>query len=380
MLNKINLNTAKSMRNLLSAVPLITGVMVLAACDRDQNALPDPDTQDTRKLSTDTSESSPDPRMQALSNQAGELFGPLPAIDTASMDETKVSLGRMLYYDARLSLDRDISCNSCHQLNKFGVDNEPTSPGHMGQRGDRNSPTVYNAGMHIAQFWDGRAADLAEQAKGPVLNPVEMAMPSEAAVITTLASVPGYADLFEAAFPDDEPALTYDNVAKAIASFEEGLITPDRFDAFMQGNLSALSTPEINGLETFIQTGCASCHNGPALGGTMYQKMGLVKPYATGDVGRFAVTGNEADKYVFKVPGLRNIARTAPYLHDGSVTRLIDTIRLMAEHQLGKTLSDADAASIAIFLESLTGTPDADYIAKPELPADSDKAPQSDAS
>ena len=338
--------------------------ILLAGCDSGQPSEPEkPAAAPQSEAATEA-----DDRRTALRQQAASLFGPLPAVKADDSKSAQIDLGRKLYFDTRLSLDNDISCNSCHGLNSFGVDNEPTSPGHLGQRGDRNSPTVYNATLHVAQFWDGRATDLTEQAKGPVLNPIEMAMNSEGEVVARLAAIPGYVELFLAAFPEDKPALSYQNMAAAIARFEEGLITPDRFDAFMKGDLNALSEPEIVGLELFLQTGCAACHSGPALGGNMYQKMGLVKPYETEDAGRFAVTGNEADRQVFKVPSLRNIARTAPYFHDGSVTRLVDAIQLMAGHQLGKELSDADVASIAMFLESLTGTPDAEYIAPPELP------------
>lgn len=283
-------------------------------------------------------------------------------------DPAKVDLGRMLYYEPRLSKSGTISCNSCHQLDNFGVDNEPTSPGHTGERGPRNSPTVYNAGGHIAQFWDGRAATLAEQAKGPILNPIEMGMDSEDSVLDVLRGIDGYVDAFKAAFPGQDDPITYDNLAAAIEAFEKGLVTPSRFDAYLAGDATALTDAEKKGLDVYLATGCTACHMGPLLGGTMYQKLGSVEPYETADKGREEVTGNEADRYMFKVPSLRNVAKTHPYFHDGSIATLDETVRLMARHQLGRQLEDDDVQHIVTFLGALTGEPDADYIKKPELP------------
>ena len=323
------------------------------------------------------------PDSAALRERASAVLGPLadeaPNPDNPITRE-KIALGRMLYYDPRLSKNHDISCNSCHQLDNHGVDSEPTSPGHKGQRGVRNSPTVYNAAFHIAQFWDGRAADVEEQAKGPVLNPVEMAMPSEAAVVAVLKSIPGYAPLFAAAFPKQEDPISYDNMARAIGAFERRLSTPSRFDAFLEGQDEALSEQEIAGLETFLEVGCPSCHNGPLVGGNLYQKLGLIKPYETDDAGRFAVTGNEADRQVFKVPSLRNVEKTGPWFHDGSKTDLDDAIRTMAEHQLGRELTNQQLRSLRVFLASLSGEVDGEYIAQPELPPSGPDTPAPDPS
>ena len=305
----------------------------------------------------------------AMRERALQVFGSLPdeaTSDANSITDEKIELGRLLFFDPRLSKNHDIACNSCHDLTTHGVDGEPTSPGHRGQRGDRNSPTVYNAALHIAQFWDGRSPDVEDQAKGPVLNPIEMAMPSEAAVIGMLKSIPGYAPLFSAAFPDDEGAITYDNMAKAIGAFERRLITSDRFDAFVSGQDDALTDEELAGLSVFMDKGCITCHMGPAIGGGLYRKLGLVKPYATSDPGRFNVTNDEADRAVFKVPSLRNVAMTGPYFHDGGVAELDQAIRLMASHQLGIELSDQQVANIETFLGALTGTVDPDYIAEPD--------------
>lgn len=309
-------------------------------------------------------------------------FGPLPEVMAAEgreLTDAKIDLGRMLYHDTRLSKNHDISCNSCHQLDKYGVDNEPTSPGHKKQLGGRNSPTVYNAAGHIAQFWDGRAADIEEQAKGPILNPVEMAMPGEAQVLETLRSMPGYVDAFQKAFPGVEDPISYDNFAVAVGAFERKLVTPGRWDAFLGGKSDALTDAEKQGLKDFVAAGCTTCHSGPYMGGQMYQKVGLVEPWPNQkDQGRFEVTGKDADKMMFKVPSLRNIAKTGPYFHDGSVADLGEAVKLMAKHQLGQKLDDKTTASIVTFLEALTGELPTAYIAKPELPASTDKTPKPD--
>lgn len=324
-----------------------------------------------------------DPAVAALAERARTTFGPLPEevpnpdnVATAS----KIDLGRMLYYDPRLSKNHDVSCNSCHRLDAFGVDNEPTSPGHRGLRGDRNSPTVYNAALHMAQFWDGRAVDVEEQAKGPILNPVEMASRDEASVVQVLESIPGYVTLFEKAFREDSDPVTYENMARAIGAFERRLMTPSRFDDFMQGDLGALDAEERKGLETFLAVGCHTCHTGPALGGRLYRKIGFIFPYETEDIGREKLTDDPIDRYVFKVPSLRNVAKTGPYLHDGSIVELREMVRLMGYHQLGLELSDDQVDSIVIFLGTLTGRPDADYVARPELPESGSTTPGPDPS
>lgn len=311
------------------------------------------------------------PDAAALLTRAGSLFQALPAemsSPTNPVTEAKIYLGRMLYFDPRLSLDQDLSCNSCHGLDTYGVDNQPTSPGHKGQRGSRNSPTAYNAALHVAQFWDGRAADVEAQAKGPVLNPIEMAMPDEATVVARLRAVPGYLAAFQAAFPGEADPISYDNMARAIGAFERRLVTPSPFDRFLAGDAAALDAAQLKGLQVFLDTGCAACHNGAGIGGGQFQKLGVVKAYPTTDQGRVAVTGNEADRLVFKVPSLRNIDKTGPYFHDGQVTALPQAVQLMAEHQLGRTLSDADAQAIVDFLGSLTGPLPTDYIKPPVLP------------
>ena len=319
----------------------------------------------------------------AVRRQAKASLSALP--ETAATEErptstSRVDLGRMLFYDPRLSVNHDISCNSCHQLDQFGVDNLPTSPGHKGQLGGRNSPTVYNAAIHISQFWDGREPDVEAQAKGPVLNPVEMAMPSEDSVVVVLKSIPGYAPLFAAAFPDVAEPIDYDNMAIAIGAFERKLLTPSAFDRFIAGDDDALSEDQLEGLALFLGTGCIVCHNGAGIGGGMYQKLGLVKPYPGTDTGRFDVTSKDSDRQFFKVPSLRNIAKTAPYLHDGSIETLDEMIKLMGEYQLGIELGADERSSIADFLGSLTGDVDAEYIAEPDLPPSGPTTPKPDPS
>jgi cytochrome c peroxidase len=298
----------------------------------------------------------------------------------------KIALGRQLYYEARLSKSQQLSCNSCHDLSARGSDVRARgtgqfSEGHRGQFGGRNSPTAYNAALHVAQFWDGRAADVEEQAKGPVLNPVEMALPDAATAVKVLKSIPGYKPLFAAAFPADADPITFDNMANAIGAFERKLVTKDRFDKFLAGDLEALSHDEQRGLATFLDVGCVACHSGPGLGGGMFQKLGLLKPYATPDLGRFEVTKSAADKYFFKVPSLRNIEKTAPYFHDGSKATLQEAVATMAEYQTAKgTLSEAEVASIVLFLKALTGDIPVDYIREPAALVGSSSTPKADAS
>lgn len=291
--------------------------------------------------------------------------------------EAKVTLGRTLYYETRLSAGQDISCNSCHMLDKFGVDNEPTSPGHKGQRGGRNSPTVYNAAGHTAQFWDGRAATVEDQAKGPILNPIEMAMADAPAVIKVLKSIPGYEPLFKAAFPDDKDPFTYDNVANAIGAFERQLTTPSRWDKFLAGEENALTDLEKAGFARFAKLGCPTCHNGSNVGGHLFQKLGLVNAWPDeSDLGRYEITKNDSDKMFFRVPSLRNVAMTGPYFHKGQITTLEEVVRKMAWHQLGQKLEDNDVTELVAFLKSLTGEIPREYIARPELPPSGPTTPK----
>lgn len=318
-----------------------------------------------------------------LVTMANKLFKPLPAAMPAPADNPttpeKVALGKMLFFEPRLSKGDEVSCNSCHNLATGGVDNLPTSFGHLAQRGGRNAPTVFNAGLQIAQFWDGRAASLEEQAKGPILNPVEMALPNQQAALDRLHSMPEYVARFKKAFPNEKEPLTYDNIAKAIAAFERTLLTPSRFDKFLQGDASALSANEQKGLQLVIGKGCITCHNGVGAGGGMYQKFGIFGKYEySDDPGRYNVTKNEKDRSVFKVPMWRNVTRTAPYFNDGGVWNLKDAIRIMARLQLNKQLTDEEVDRIDDFLHSLEGNPPQAAMTLPVLPAATPSTPPPD--
>jgi cytochrome c peroxidase len=356
-------------------IPLVlAAALALTACPSEKPApKPEPAKPEPAK---------PEPAKPALDRAKLAAFQPLPE-SFAKEGQTKAQedLGRMLYFEKRLSKNHDVSCNSCHAVDKFGVDNNPTSPGHKGQLGGRNSPTSFNAAGHLAQFWDGRAADVEAQALGPILNPVEMALPDEKAAMKVLASMPEYEAAFKAAFPGDKEPIVWENVGKAIGAFERKLVTPGRFDKLLKGDDAALTADELKGLDLFVSTGCTTCHTGATVGGSMYQKLGLVKPWPNEkDQGRFDLTENDGDKMSFKVPSLRNIAKTGPYFHDGSIKTLDEAVKLMADHQLGKQLKDDEVKSIVTFLGALTGEVPADYVKAPELPKSTDKTPKPDPS
>jgi cytochrome c peroxidase len=295
---------------------------------------------------------------------AQQQFKPIPmtppALPGNDATSAKVELGKMLYFDPRLSASHTISCSSCHNIGLGGADAEPTSIGHRWQHGGRNAPTVFNAVFNTAQFWDGRAKDLEQQAGGPMVNPVEMASPMPH-VAEQLKGIPGYHDAFARAFPDASDPITLANAQKAIAVFEATLITPNApFDRFLRGEADALSATQKQGLTLFIGKGCSGCHNGTNLGGSMYAPFGVVeKPGAAflplNDKGRLLVTKTPSDEYVFKVPTLRNITLTAPYFHTGSAWDLRQAVAVMGASQLGIQLTDDEVDKITAFLGSLTG-------------------------
>jgi cytochrome c peroxidase len=300
---------------------------------------------------------------QALMSKAKTYFAPLPLIaknPENTKTKQKIALGHKLYFDTQLSMDQTISCNSCHNLATYGVDREITSIGDDGGRGTRNSPTVLNAALHTTQFWDGRAADVEEQAGMPILNPVEMAIPNEEFLVERLKGDDAYPALFVEAFPDQEDPLTYENIRLALALFERELLTPSPFDEFIKGDPNAISAEAKEGLNTFVEAGCITCHSGALMGGNLFQKFGVYGNYweytdgDSTDAGRYNETKVEADKYMFKVPTLRNVAETYPYLHNGSVSDLKEVISLMGKVQLNKDLSPEQVNSIAAFLETLT--------------------------
>lgn len=317
-----------------------------------------------------------------LRTKALEVFKPLPSTIPAVSDNPitpeKIALGKALFFDPRMSASGVFSCNSCHNLATGGDDNMETSVGHGWQKGPRNAPTVLNAVLNEAQFWDGRADDLAAQAKGPIQAGVEMAN-TPAQVVDTLNSMPAYVTWFNAAFPGEGDPVTFDNMAKAIEAFEATLITPAPFDAWLNGDDAALSDDAKAGLVLFMDKGCSSCHSGVNVGGHGYYPFGLIeKPGSEilppGDKGRFAVTDTADDEYVFRASPLRNISVTAPYFHSGKVWDLSVAVEIMAESQLGEALKPEETAQLVAFLDSLTGTMPA--VTLPILPPETATTPR----
>ncbi len=317
-----------------------------------------------------------------LRDEALDMFSPLPSTIPSVTDNPitpeKIDLGKALFFDPRMSASGVFSCNSCHNLATGGDDNLETSIGHGWQKGPRNAPTVLNAVFNAAQFWDGRAPDLAAQAKGPVQAGVEMANTPDN-VLATLNSMPQYVAWFRGAFPEQDQPVSFDNFAKAIEAYEATLLTPAPFDAWLNGNDDALTEQQVRGLQTFVDAGCASCHNGINLGGQDYFPFGLVeKPGADvlpeDDKGRFAVTETAYDEYVFRAAPLRNIEVTAPYFHSGKVWDLRTAVEIMASSQLGAELSEGELDDVVAFLGSLTGEmPEVSY---PVLPAETGDTPR----
>jgi cytochrome c peroxidase len=298
----------------------------------------------------------------------------LPIAPAVVSNPAMVELGKKLFFDPRLSKSGFISCNSCHNLSMGGSDNLATSIGHNWHQGPINAPTVLNSSMNLAQFWDGRAKDLQEQAGGPIANPGEMAFTHELAV-EVIASIPEYVAEFRRVFGTSAPDI--DQTTRAIAAFEETLVTPNsRFDQWLKRNDAALSAQERAGYEVFKTSGCVACHNGPAVGGRSFRKMGVVEPYRTDNPaeGRVAVTGRDADRFNFKVPTLRNVERTYPYFHDGAAATLRAAVEIMGRVQLGRTFAPDENASIVAFLRTLTG--EQPRFTLPLLPPSSDATPR----
>lgn len=295
-----------------------------------------------------------------LMMQAQALFGKLPATMPGSEHDTPamIALGKKLYFEMGISINRTQSCNSCHPIDSkgAGADNLKTGKGAEGKFGNRNDPPTFNAGYQFAQFWDGRVGTLEKQSQGPPLNPIEMGMPNAEAVVKRLKDIKHYPTDFKKAFPGEKDPVTFDNFAKAVAAFERTLISRGRFDLFMAGDKHALSDQEIEGMRSFINAGCIQCHSGPNLGGMTFQKMGVFNDYSTKDTGRFSVTNLESDKYVFKVPMLRNVTLTAPYFHDGEVSNLAEAVDMMGFLQLNKELKNEEINNILRFLTTLADT------------------------
>lgn len=295
-----------------------------------------------------------------LYKNAISIFQPLSSVEYEEIKPELATLGKYLYFDTRLSNKGNISCNSCHDLHTFGVDNLPTSPGDDGITGARNSPSVIYASLHAMQFWDGRAEDVEEQAGGPILNPVEHNIKDKQDLVKRIENVDLYIDWFGKVFPEESTPITFENITKAIGAFERTLRPESRFDKYLEGDENQLNAQEKRGLEAFISNGCITCHNGVTLGGQMFQKFGVYDEYWKWtqskeiDNGLFDLTQKETDKHLFKVPGLRNITKTAPYFHDGSVASLEEVVRIMGNIQANVKITEEEIRDIVAFLDALT--------------------------
>ncbi|UNU72806.1 cytochrome-c peroxidase [Moraxella nasovis] len=352
----------------ISALLAVLGVVFLGMLTLTEFA-------STPSQNTTSSDNAPNVPVESLvSTRPDEPIKPiaLAHVDNPAM----VELGKKLWFDTRLSKSGGMSCNSCHNLAMGGTDNMTTSIGHKWAEGPINSPTVLNSGLAIAQFWDGRAKTLQEQAGGPIENPLEMASSHEY-VVQVLNSIPAYKQEFQRAFDDHQGSITIEQVTQALASFEDTLVTPNsRFDKWLAGDDNAINEQELRGYQTFKQSGCVACHNGELLGGGSFQKFGVFEQYTTKNLsqGRFAVTGKPEDKMLFKVPTLRNIELTYPYFHDGQVNSLEEAVRIMGKIQLNKEFTNEETADIVAFLKTLTG--DQPNIQLPNLPPSNTSTPK----
>ena len=315
---------------------------------------------------------------EALFKQAKQVFSPLPQVmasEKNSITLEKVKLGKILFYESRISVDGTVSCIRCHPISLYGADGLRKSIGNHCKVNPRNAPTVFNAAAQISAHWVGNRTDVEDQARQSVIGPPSFGLPSYEALETKLKEINGYNDLFKKAFPKEDHPITVDNFAKAVGAFERTLVTPSPFDAFMKGDKGALKEKKKRGLKTFMEAGCTACHSGPYLGGQMYQKFGIVEPYwkytksETIDEGRSIVTKNESNKYLFKVPVLRNVAKTAPYFHDGSADKMEDAVWIMGKVQFGRDLTKSQIEDIIAFLKSLTGKISEDVLEVPLLPS-----------
>jgi cytochrome c peroxidase len=313
-----------------------------------------------------------------LITRAIQIFGPLPQTmptEQNPITPSKVKLGKNLFYELRISIDGTVSCAKCHPISLYAADGLKKAIGNNCKENPRNAPTIFNAASQIAEHWIGNRTSVEDQAKQSLIGPPAFGMPSYESVEKILRGMKGYVALFQEAFPGEKEPVNVDNFAKAIGAFERTLMTPAPFDDFMKGNAGALTEQQKRGFITLLDAGCMTCHFSPYLGGQMYQKFGVFEPYwnytksVKVDEGRIAVTKNEADKYVFKVPVLRNVEMTPPYFHDGSVDKLEQAVWIMAKIQLGKELSKQQTVDIAAFFTSLTGKLSEDALTVPVLPA-----------
>jgi cytochrome c peroxidase len=313
-----------------------------------------------------------------LLKQASQIFGSLPKAIVSEKNPItpeKVKLGKMLFYEPRISVDGTVSCSKCHPFSLYAADGLKKSVGNNCKINQRNAPTILNVAAQISEHWIGNRTDVEDQAKQSVTGPLTFGMPSYAEVEKKLRGIKGYGPLFKEAFPQDNEPVTMNNFAKAVGAFERTLVTPSPFDTFLKGKPQALTEQERKGLKIFMEAGCSGCHSGTFVGGQVYRKFGIAEPYwkytksEPIDEGRFAVTGNESDKYVFKVPILRNVAKASPYFHDGSVDDLEKAEWIMGKIQMGMDLSKEELGDINAFLKSLTGEIPQDALIVPLLPS-----------
>ncbi|MGD9542381.1 cytochrome-c peroxidase [Methylocystis sp.] len=309
------------------------------------------------------------PNAKTLLADAKQNFQPIavPFPVNDSVAAARVELGRRLFFENRVSMDGNVSCAHCHPPENQASDGLPKAIGVFGKENPRNAPSVFNAALNFKQHWRGERESLEDQAEKSLLGAASFGNPDQATAMSKLKAIPAYADAFAKAFPGEKDPINSKNWGIAVGAFERTLLTPSKFDAFLAGDVSALSKQQQAGLRKFIDFGCASCHNGPGVGGNSFQKFGVANDYwketgvATPDKGRADVTKNDADLYVFKVASLRNVAKTVPYFHDGSVDDLTKAVKIMGKTQLGKDLSDKDAADIVAFLGALAGPVPANY-------------------
>ena len=313
-----------------------------------------------------------------LLQRARQQFGALPrqmVSERNPISPAKVTLGKMLFYETRISIDGTVSCARCHPMSLYAADGLKLSIGNNCRRNPRNAPTVLNAAGQISQHWIGNRTDVEDQARQSVVGPPSFGMPTDKAVEGRLQEIPGYERLFRAAFPNDSAPVTVENFAKAVGAFERTLTTPAPFDDFIKGDVSAITARQKAGLGFFMGTGCVQCHYGKFFGGMEFRKFGIAEPYwrytksETIDSGRYAFTHADSDRFVFKVPSLRNVAMTPPYFHDGSIASLGDAIAIMSKVQLSKTLSSGNVETLLFFLRCLTGMISSDNLQLPLLPA-----------
>ena len=313
-----------------------------------------------KKATTEDFSKQPVPEKSELAKKADNFFKSISTVEYSTIPQNKIDLGKKLFFDKTLSKSGAISCNSCHNLATFGVDNKVFSIGDNKELNVRNSPSVIYASLNAMQFWDGHTKTLEEQAGESLLNPVQNGIPDAAFLEKKLRAIPEYQTLFKNVYPNDAEPITFANITNAISAFERQLLPKSKFDDYLDGNENALNEQEKKGLNAFIDNGCTTCHSGVAVGGQLMQKLGLYGEYSKltnskkVDMGLYERTKKEGDQFMFKVPNLRNVEKTYPYLHDGSVTSLKETIKIMGKLQVNKDISDADANDIEAFLKTLT--------------------------